>query len=350
MKTFKHLITVLLLCSLTHVTAQTKKTFKIHTIAFYNLENLFDTINDPTKFDEASPMMELKTNRSEIYKKKIHNMAHVISDIGFEDTHNSPVAIGVSEVENREVLEDLINDPQLLDKNYGIVHYSSPDARGIDVALLYQKQFFTPTSTSSHELKIYDDETRKRVYTRDQLLVSGNLDGDPIHIIVNHWPSRSGGEARSRPRRIAAAKLTKHLVDSLQIIDPYAKVFIMGDLNDDPTNASVKDVLKTEKDKDKVTFKGIYNPFENFFRNGIGTTAYRDAWSLFDQIMITKPLLDKDFSSYRFYKAGIFNKNYLTQKDGQYKGYPYRSWGYGGFTDGYSDHFPIYMYVIKEMN
>lgn len=350
MKTFKHLITVLLLCSLTHVTAQTKKTFKIHTIAFYNLENLFDTINDPTKFDEASPMMELKTNRSEIYKRKIHNMAHVIADIGFDDTHNSPVAIGVSEVENREVLEDLINDPQLLDKNYGIVHYPSPDARGIDVALLYQKQFFTPTSTSSHELKIYDDETRKRVYTRDQLLVSGNLDGDPIHIIVNHWPSRSGGEARSRPRRIAAAKLTKHLVDSLQIIDPYAKVFIMGDLNDDPTNASVKDVLKTEKDKDKVKFKGIYNPFENFFRNGIGTTAYRDAWSLFDQIMITKPLLDKDFSSYRFYKAGIFNKNYLTQKDGQYKGYPYRSWGYGGFTDGYSDHFPVYMYVIKEVN
>jgi hypothetical protein len=350
MKKLKHLITVLLLCSLTHVTAQTKKTFKIHTIAFYNLENLFDTINDPTKFDEASPMMELKSNRSEIYKKKIHNMAHVIADIGFDDTHNSPVAIGVSEVENREVLEDLINDPQLLDKNYGIVHYPSPDARGIDVALLYQKQFFTPTSTSSHELKIYDDETRKRVYTRDQLLVSGNLDGDPIHIIVNHWPSRSGGEARSRPRRIAAAKLTKHLVDSLQIIDPYAKVFIMGDLNDDPTNASVKDVLKTEKDKDKVKFKGIYNPFENFFRNGIGTTAYRDAWSLFDQIMITKPLLDKDFSSYRFYKAGIFNKNYLTQKDGQYKGYPYRSWGYGGFTDGYSDHFPVYMYVIKEVD
>lgn len=350
MKKLKHLITALLLCSLTHITAQTKKTFKIHTIAFYNLENLFDTINDPTKFDEASPMMELKSNRSEIYKKKIHNMAHVIADIGFDDTHNSPVAIGVSEVENREVLEDLINDPQLLDKNYGIVHYPSPDARGIDVALLYQKQFFTPTSTSSHELKIYDDETRKRVYTRDQLLVSGNLDGDPIHIIVNHWPSRSGGEARSRPRRIAAAKLTKHLVDSLQIIDPYAKVFIMGDLNDDPTNASVKDVLKTEKDKDKVKFKGIYNPFENFFRNGIGTTAYRDAWSLFDQIMITKPLLDKDFSSYRFYKAGIFNKNYLTQKDGQYKGYPYRSWGYGGFTDGYSDHFPVYMYVIKEVD
>ena len=349
MKKLNLLFLALILSALSHVNAQQKKTYKIQTIAFYNLENLFDTINDPTKFDEASPMMELKANRSSIYKKKIHNMASVIAQIGAKDTHNSPALIGISEVENREVVEDLVNDPQLVSKDYGIIHYSSPDARGIDVALLYQKKLFTPISTSSHELKIFDDLTHKRVYTRDQLLVSGNLDGDLIHVIVNHWPSRSGGEARSRPKRIAAAKLSKHLVDSLQVIVPYAKVFIMGDLNDDPTNASVKDVLKTEKNKDKVKFKGIYNPYENFFKNGIGTTAYRDAWSLFDQIMMTKPLLDKDFSSYKFYKAGIFNENFLTQKDGQYKGYPYRSWGYGGFTDGYSDHFPVYVYLIKEV-
>lgn len=348
MKTIKSLAVIFLLCSCTHVNAQTKKIYKIHTIAFYNLENLFDTLNDPTKFDEASPIMELKTNRSEVYKKKVHNMAGVIADIGSKVTHDSPVLIGVSEVENRAVLENLVNDSLLLGKDYGIVHYPSPDARGIDVALLYQKQFFTPLSTSSHELKIYDDTTRKRVYTRDQLLVSGNLDGDLIHVLVNHWPSKRGG-VKSIPRRVAAARLSKHLVDSLQSIDPYAKIFIMGDLNDDPTSTSIKDVLKTEKDKDKVKFKGIYNPFENFFKSGLGTTAYRDAWSLFDQIMITKPLLKKDFTSYRFYKAGIFNENYLTQKDGQYKGYPYRSWGYGGFTDGYSDHFPVYMYVIKEV-
>ena len=337
----------LTLCPISN--AQEKKIFKIHTIAFYNLENLFDTINDPLKFDESSPIMEIKWNREKVYKKKVKNMARVIADIGTKETHNSPVIIGVSEVENRTVLEDLVNDSILLKKDYGIVHYSSPDVRGIDVALLYQKQFFTPITTSSHELKIYDDATRKRVYTRDQLLVSGNLDGDLIHIIVNHWPSRSGGEARSRPRRIAAAKLTKHIVDSLQIIDPYAKILIMGDLNDNPTNNSIKDVLKTEKDKGKVLFKGVYNPFENFFKKGLGTTGYRDSWSLFDQIMITKPLLKNDYSSYRFYKASIFNENYLTQKDGQYKGYPYRSFGNGGFTDGYSDHFPVYIYVIKEV-
>lgn len=350
MKPIKHLFLVLILCTVTLMNAQEKKTFKIHTIAFYNLENLFDTINDLTKFDEASPMMELQANRSNIYKKKVSNMASVIAKIGSDVSHNSPAVIGVSEVENREVLEDVVNDPALISKDYGIVHYHSPDARGIDVALLYQKKLFTPISTSSHELKIFDDLSSKRVYTRDQLLVSGELDGDLIHIIVNHWPSRSGGEARSRPKRVAAAKLSKRLVDSLQGIDPYAKVFIMGDLNDDPTNSSVKDVLKAEKNKDQVKVKGIYNPYESFFKNGIGTTAYRDAWSLFDQILISKPLLEKDFSSYRFYKAGIFNENFLIQKDGQYKGYPYRSWGYGGFTDGYSDHFPVYIYLIKEIN
>ncbi len=349
MRNLKLICLVLFLSFLFKVNGQQKKLFKIHTIAFYNLENLFDTINDPTKFDEASPIMELNTNRSEIYKKKVHNMARVISDIGFDDTRNSPAILGVSEVENREVLEDLVNDTLLRDKDYGIIHYHSPDARGIDVALLYQKKLFTPISTSSHELKIYDDATRNRVYTRDQLLVSGNLEGDLIHLIVNHWPSRSGGEARSRPKRVAAAKLTKHLVDSLQVIDPYAKIFIMGDLNDDPTNESVRTVLQTEKDRDKVKFKGIYNPYENYFKDGLGTTAYRDAWSLFDQILLTKPLLEKDFSSFRLYKSGIYNKNYLIDKSGTYKGYPKRSWSYGGFTDGFSDHFPVYVYVVKEV-
>lgn len=326
-----------------------QKNYKIHTIAFYNIENLFDTINDPNKFDEASPMMEFKTNRSEIYKKKIKNMAQVIADIGREDTNNTPAILGVSEVENRDVLENLVNDPLLLDKDYGIVHFDSPDARGIDVALLYQKRLFVPINKSKHELKIYDDSSRKRVYTRDQLLVSGKLDGELIHIIVNHWPSRRGGEARSRPKRVAAAKLNKRIIDSLQSKDPYSKIFIMGDLNDDPTNASVKDVLKAQKNKNRIGLKGIYNPYENYFRKGLGTTAYRDAWSLFDQILITQPLLEKDYSSYRFYKAGIFNKNYLINKEGRYKGYPYRSFADGGFTGGYSDHFPVYMYVIKEV-
>jgi len=329
--------------------AQEKKKFKVHTIAFYNLENLFDTINDTTKFDERSPIMEMKANRAEVYKKKVHNMARVLADIGSEVTHNTPAIIGVSEIENREVLEDVVNDTMLVHKDYGIVHFNSPDIRGIDVGLIYQKALFTPIYTSSHELKIYDDRTRKRIYTRDQLLVSGKLEGEMIHIIVNHWPSRSGGEARSRPKRIAAAKLTKRITDSLQSIDPYAKIFIMGDFNDDPTNASIKDIIKAKKNREDVGLKGIYNPMEAMAKKGLGSNAYRDAWSLFDQIMVTKPLLEKDYSSFRFYKAGIFGKNYLINKKGRWKGYPFRSFADGGFTNGFSDHFPVFVYVIKEI-
>lgn len=322
----------------------------MHTVAFYNVENLFDTINNPNKFDEASPIMELTFNREEIYTKKVQNMARVISEIGADVSKNTPVIIGLAEVENRQVIEDLANDPALLQMDYGIVHFESPDARGIDVALMYQKDLFTPISTSNHELKIYDDNTRKRVFTRDQLLVSGKLEGEMIHVIVSHWPSRSGGEARSRPKRMAAAKLNKRIIDSLQANNPYVKIFSMGDFNDDPTNSSLKDILKAKKDKEDVRLKGIYNPMEGFFKKGLGSNAYRDAWSLFDQILITKPLLEKDYSSFRFYKAGIFNKQYLTNKKGRYKGYPFRSFADGGFTNGFSDHFPVYVHIIKEVN
>ena len=246
-------------------------------------------------------------------------------------------------------MEDLVNDSLLVQQNYGMVHFDAPDARGIDVALLYQKKAFTPISSSTHELKIYDDQDQERVYTRDQLLVSGMLEDDLIHIIVNHWPSRRGGEERSRPKRVAAAKLNKYLVDSLQVINPYAKIFIMGDLNDNPNNASVKDVLNAKNKRSKVRLKDIYNPFIDFYKSGLGTTAYRDDWFLFDQIMVTKPLLEKDYSSFRFYKAGIFNKNYLIEDSGPYKGYPFRSWNHSGFSGGYSDHFPVYVYIIKEI-
>lgn len=350
MKSIKLLLLLVAMTLFISANAQNKKTYKVQTLAFYNLENLFDTENDPDKLDEASPIMEMKVDVNEVYKKKLHNMARVIADIGYDDTKNTPAIIGVSEIENIKVLEDLLNDPMLIEKDYGIVHYNSPDVRGIDVALLYQKSLFTPITTSSHELKIFDDDSRDRIYTRDQLLVSGKLDGEMIHIIVNHWPSRRGGEAKSRPKRVAAAKLNKRIIDSLQSIDPYAKIFSMGDLNDDPTNASLKDVLKAQGKKQKVGLKGIYNPYESLFKkDGLGTTAYRDAWSLFDQILFTQPLLEKDFSTYRFYKAGIYNKQYLTEKQGRWKGYPKRSFSNGNFTDGFSDHFPVYVYLIKEV-
>jgi hypothetical protein len=349
MKLLKLGLVVLALVCLSNVWSQEEKRFKIHTLAFYNLENLFDTVNDTLTEDEKSPIMEMSGDRAGIYKKKVAGMARVIADIGLERTNNSPAIIGVCEIENRKVLEDLVNHPLLLPKDYGIIHIEGTDERSIDVALLYQKALFEPTNSKSHVLKIYDLSSGKRDYTRDNLIVSGKLEGELIHILVNHWPSRGGGP-KAIVKRNDAAKLAKHMIDSVQAIDKDAKIFTMGDLNDNPTNASVKKYLKAKKEKEDVAEQGIYNPFEKMFsEKGYGTTAYRDAWSLFDQIMVTKSLLEKDYSSFRYYKAGIYNKAYVTNKRGRWKGYPFRSFADGGYTGGFSDHFPVYVYLIKEV-
>jgi len=333
-----------------NTTAQEKRNFKIHTIAFYNVENLFDTINDINKNDEASPIMEIKFNRSEIYKKKVKNMASVIADIGSDLVNKSPSIVGLSEVENRNVIEDLLNNKHLLNKNYDIVHYDSPDERGIDVGLIYNKDVFKVNSTKSHELIIYDNKSSKRNYTRDQLVVSGLLDNELIHVIVNHWPSRSGGEERSRAGRMAAAELNKKIIDSLQNKYKNAKIITMGDFNDDPHDDSMKKILNAKKYIEDVKTNGIYNPMEVILSDqGIGSNAYRDVWQLFDQILVTEPFLNKKYDSYQFYKAGIFNKSYLINKAGRYKGYPFRSFSWGSFTGGYSDHLPPYIYLIKEI-
>ncbi|MDG2173844.1 MAG: endonuclease/exonuclease/phosphatase family protein [Flavobacteriaceae bacterium] len=333
-----------------NTTAQEKRNFKIHTIAFYNVENLFDTINDINKNDEASPIMEIKFNRSEIYKKKVKNMASVIEDIGSDLVNKSPSIVGLSEVENRNVIEDLLNNKHLSNKNYDIVHYDSPDERGIDVGLIYNKDVFKVNSTKSHELIIYDNNSSKRNYTRDQLVVSGLLDNELIHIIVNHWPSRSGGEERSRAGRMAAAELNKKIIDSLQSKYKNAKIITMGDFNDDPHDDSMKKILNAKKHIEDVKTNGIYNPMEVILSDqGIGSNAYRDVWQLFDQILVTEPFLYKKYDSYQFYKAGIFNKSYLINKAGRYKGYPFRSFSWGSFTGGYSDHLPPYIYLIKEI-
>jgi len=329
--------------------SQEKKTYKINTIAFYNLENLFDTENDPNTYDDDRTPDGKDHWTEVIYKDKLKQMAKVISEIGLDITNNTPILLGVAEIENRKVLEDLINEPPLVHKNYGIIHHDSPDRRGIDVGLLYQKSLFKPIKTSTYELLIYDTiDTTKRVYTRDQLLVSGYLDGDLIHIIVNHWPSRRGGEARSQYKREKAAKLNIKIIDSLFRTDPYAKIITMGDFNDDPDNNSIQKILAAKAKKESVKLKELYNPMHRILKKGIGSLAWNDRWNLFDQIIISKALLSNDYTSYRYYKAAIFNKHYLTYQKGKYKGYPYRSFANGSYTGGYSDHFPVYIYLIRE--
>lgn len=365
-----HILLVLLLVVIS-AKAQDKtseKKYKVHTVAFYNLENLFDTINDPNKNDEEWLPTGSRHWTGKKYKQKLANLSKVIAQIGTTDNPgNSPVVIGVAEVENRKVLEDLIKQPLLADKGYAVIHFDSPDRRGIDVGFLYQTKYFTPTSYKNIPLYIYengkapskkedndtaDDKEDKatadeygRIYTRDQLLVTGKLDGEEISFIVNHWPSRSGGEKKSSPNREAAAALNRKIIDSLYTLNPDLKLITMGDLNDGPYNNSIKKVLGAKAHKEDVKTKGLFNPMEEMSNKGIGTLAYRDAWDLFDQTIVTEPLIRKDYSSYRFWKAGVWNKSFMVQPSGQYRGYPLRN---SNSEPGYSDHFPVYLYLIKE--
>ncbi|MEY4382506.1 MAG: hypothetical protein RI995_48 [Bacteroidota bacterium] len=358
------ILSFVLLLSLQPKTFGQFKKFRIHTVAFYNFENLFDTINDPNTYDEDWTPKGSQHWTNDKYQKKLANLSSVLVAIGSSENPESPTFIGGCEIENRGVLEDLIRQPQLLDKAYGIIHFDSPDKRGIDVALLYRKLYFQPITYSNIPLYVYQGETKsqletaestddiveispknKRVYTRDQLLVTGFLEGEEIHLIVNHWPSRSGGEQRSSPFREAAAELNRKIIDSLQQINPNAKIITMGDLNDGPYNKSVKIALGAKAKKIETPQFGIYNPFEEMQKKGMGTIAHRDAWDIFDQIMVSESLLKKEYSSYRFWKAGIYNSSFLIQPSGQFKGYPLR---HSATEIGFSDHFPVYIYLIKE--
>lgn len=347
MRIKKFIALFIVLSSINVAQAQDKK-FKVQTIAFYNFENLFDTINNANVNDEEYTPTGTQNWTAEKYKKKLANLSRVLNEIGTSDQQKeSPVVIGGSEIENRGVLEDLIKQPLLINKDYGIVHYDSPDKRGIDVALLYQKKHFKPTSSVNVPLIIYDQTDKtKRIYTRDQLLVTGLLDGEEMHFIVNHWPSRSGGEQKSSPNREAAGRLNRKIIDSLYNINPNAKIITMGDLNDGPYNKSVKVELGAKAKKEETKERGMYNPMEEMANKGIGTLAYRDAWDLFDQMILSEPLIRKDYTSYRFWKAGVYNKPFLTQTTGQYKGYPLRN---SNGQVGFSDHFPVYLYLIKEV-
>lgn len=233
--------------------------------------------------------------------------------------------------------------------DYGIVHFDSPDKRGIDVALIYKKAVFLPSSFASLRL-VLTNENDYRVYTRDQLVVGGILDGEQMHFIVNHWPSRSGGEARSRPKRLEAARLNKKIIDSILKLNPEARIISMGDLNDDPIDDSLKKILKTKGKVNDLENTDLYNPMEMLFKKGIGSLAYRDRWNLFDQIYFTANITQESQYRYRFWKAGVYNPTYLIDKKGQYKGYPLRTYAGGNYIGGYSDHFPVYIYLIKAVN
>lgn len=343
----KHLILIslVLFFIFNNAYSQEKKQYKISCIAFYNIENLFDTI--PGENDTEFTPQGNKNYNTEKYFHKINNMAYVLSQIGAETTGLPPFVIGLCEIENRSVLEDLVKAEPIAKYNYSIIHKDGPDHRGVDCALLYVKDVFKPTNINTY--RVLDPENPKW-NTRDQLLVSGIFENEIMHFIVIHWPSRRGGQKASEPKRFLAATVTRHIIDSLLNLDPNSKIFVMGDFNDDPTNKSIKNILKTKSKKEDTTIPYLFNPMETLYKKGIGSLAYQDKWNLFDQIIISPALVSKDKTKYTYYQAGIFNKPFLMQADGRFKGYPFRTYVGDTFTGGYSDHFPAYMFIIKEIH
>ncbi|MDR2854233.1 MAG: endonuclease/exonuclease/phosphatase family protein [Prevotellaceae bacterium] len=313
-------------------------------ISFYNLENLFDTVHNVGVNDyEYTPTGKNQWNGMK-YKAKLKNMSYAISQIGTDVSPVGAIIVGVSEIENRGVLEDLVNQPSIKDRQYEIVHYDGPDRRGVDVGLLYNPRYFTVSNSKSYRLHSQD----ANFLTRDQLMVSGYLFGEKIHIIVNHWPSRTGGELESQPKRIEAATLTRSIVDSLFTVDANAKIIVMGDLNDDPFNKSCAEVLNAKHDAADATGTALYNVFWKTLESGIGSLAYQGRWNLFDQIIISPNLLNADRQHLGFWKAEVFNKPFLTWQEGEYKGTPHRTHSRGVWVNGYSDHYPTMIFVVKE--
>lgn len=322
---------------------------KVGAIGFYNVENLFDTLDQEGVNDyEFTPAGDLGYD-SEMYHSKLANLSKVISEMATDITPDGLSILGVAEIENRSVLEDLVKQPALAARNYKIAHFDSPDRRGIDVGLLYQEKYFQLENAQKLRLEGLYYSDGDTVFTRDILWVTGQYDGETLHVFVNHWPSRRGGEAASAPLRNAAALRFRQTADSIQAADPFAKIVMMGDLNDDPTSPSLTKVIEAEKSIEKVKKDGYFNPMAGLYRKGLGSNAYRDKWSLFDQIVINDELVKEGAQGWRYYQVHIFNPPYMYQKSGRFRGYPFRAFVGSQYMGGYSDHFPVYVLLVKEV-
>jgi len=305
--------------------------FSQYAIGFYNLENLFDTVDDPRSLDDDFTETSDKNWNEKRFRKKVKKLGQVISNMGYEEIKFPPVLLGVAEVENSDVLDALVGSKFLHKKEYDYVHFDSPDERGIDTALLYRKEYFSVIKQEAHTVYL-TDERGMRDYTRDILYVYGELEDQPLHILVNHWPSRRRGADETKHKRKEAADRNLEILGNIYSEDPNAKVVIMGDFNDDPHSESVKKLVTTE----------MYNPMEVLLTKYRGTLSYRDTWYLFDQIIISHNFLQGHNNPFRFKMAKIFDPAEIKEYKGKYKGLPFRTYSGKKHLGGYSDHFPVY--------
>lgn len=337
-------IAVLLMLFVTLSATAQEKRYEVYGVGFYNLENLFDTIHDYGKNDyEYLPDGTNKWGTLK-YTNKLKNMATVLNEMATDVIPVGMAAVGVSEVENSRVLEDLVNHEILAPRGWDFVHIEGPDKRGVDCALLYNPQLFKPVNSKLAPYTTEDNDTTYK--TRGFLIVSGEMGGELVHIIVNHWPSRYA----SSPARERAGVLVRDLKDSLLAEMPDSRVIIMGDMNDDPDDKSLKSCLGALRNKDDVeNATDLYNPWWDILRRrGHGTLKYRGKWNLFDQVILSGNLVNNDRSTLELYKTEIFSRNYLFQQEGRYKGNTLRTHAGGVWLNGYSDHLPVIVYLVKE--
>ena len=299
-----------------------------YSFGFYNLENLFDPDEKDHTLDKDYTPEGIYAWNLDKYQNKIDNLGLAISKIGTEHSKFPPLIMGVCEVENRRCLEDLAKSKCLHEFNYDFVHFESPDRRGLDTALLFQKNFFTVIDSKPYTIDLVSVSGKEN--TRDILYVKGTLMSETLHILVNHWPSRLDGHKATQSKRDCTASKLKQIVDDNYKRDSNSKILILGDFNDDPGDLSLT-----------VKFgHNFFNPFIEQNTKQLGSAKYRGKWVQFDQILLNKNLLETPDFVYK--KSVVFSPEFLIQKNGRHKGSPKRSYIGHYHLGGFSDHFPVY--------
>ncbi len=314
---------------------------KKFTVAFYNVENLFDTINTPKKHDDEFTPTGWLQYTSKRYQKKLKNISKVIAAI---DSVYLPTLVGLCEIENRGVLIDLVNQPALKQGDYDIVHIESPDRRGIDCALLYQKQHFKFLEKTAIGINFPNDPEHK---TRDILYVKGILKTDTMHIFINHWPSRIGGQERSEPSRVFVAQQLRKAVTAIQNKNSRANVIIMGDFNDEPINIAVTQTLQSGNKKTDDT-KYLYNLTYDLKLQNKGSYNYKGRWNMLDNIIVSNELILDKKSLHTYHNScSVFQPKWICFRKRNNKYVPNRTYAGREYYGGYSDHFPVYFILTK---
>ncbi|MEL6675299.1 MAG: endonuclease/exonuclease/phosphatase family protein [Bacteroidota bacterium] len=313
-------------------------------VGFYNVENLFDIHDEPVKLDEDFTPKGRYNWTTQKYLDKIDNLARAIGTMG----ENGPDILGLAEVENAQVVKDMVQMTELKDRQYEVVHEESPDMRGIDVALIYNPKTFAYQSHKAVEITFPAEPN----YTSRKILhVSGMMGGEKVHILVNHWPSRRGGQEESEPRRLRAAEVAAEILAEIRK-DEESLVLIMGDMNDDPFNRSIAEVLQAKGDLAQVAEDDLYNPMTVMHRpEDRGTLTYKGKWNLFDQILVSEDWMDQENTLlYQPGNAFIHGPEFMqVGGDGPAKDMPRRAIYRGEFQErGFSDHFPVYLLIGRQ--